>query len=214
MDLVTLVTACALGVDPRSMQSLVWQQSSGNPWAVSVPGEPSPRVHISMQDAISATRALPDASNIVRVGLAGLPVAAGGVTPAVFLPCLNVAIAAQQIATFISRCAARPQNTPISCALAAYRGSWNKPDIKFAAAVARSASDRNQHGAVAERFCIKLSGCGSRQRARLAECVVPVQRAGISQPFKRACDCSRTTVRRTGNSHIEGASAGAKTCNQ
>lgn len=143
MDLVTLVTACALGVDPKLMQALVWQQSDGNPWAISVPTEPSPRIYTSLQDAVSATHALSDASGFVRVGLAGLPVAAGSVTPAVFLPCMNVAIAAQRITNLIGRCAAHPQNTPISCALAAYRGSWNKPDIKFAAAVVTSLATKD-----------------------------------------------------------------------
>ena len=35
MDLVTLVTACALSVDPKLMHALVWHQSGGEPWAVS-----------------------------------------------------------------------------------------------------------------------------------------------------------------------------------
>lgn len=43
MDLVTLVTACALAVDPKLMHALVWHQSGGEPWAVSVQGERSPR---------------------------------------------------------------------------------------------------------------------------------------------------------------------------
>jgi hypothetical protein len=48
MDLVTLVTACALAVDPRLMHALVWHQSGGEPWAVAVPGEPNPRVYSSL----------------------------------------------------------------------------------------------------------------------------------------------------------------------
>jgi hypothetical protein len=31
MDLVTLVTACALAVDPKLMHALVWHQSGGEP---------------------------------------------------------------------------------------------------------------------------------------------------------------------------------------
>ena len=42
MDLVTLVTACALAVDPKLMHALVWHQSGGEPWAISVQGEPQP----------------------------------------------------------------------------------------------------------------------------------------------------------------------------
>ena len=45
MDLVTLVTACALTVDPKLMHALVWHQSGGEPWAISVQGEPNPRVY-------------------------------------------------------------------------------------------------------------------------------------------------------------------------
>lgn len=74
MDLVTLVTACALGVEPKLMHALVWQQSGGEPWAVSVPNEPMPRVYSSMQQAISETRTASIATGAVRVGLAGLPV--------------------------------------------------------------------------------------------------------------------------------------------
>lgn len=138
MDLVTLVTACALGADPKLMQALVWQQSGGNPWAVSVPGEPSSRIYTSMSQAISATRSLPHSNSDVRVGLAGLPMPPTSVTPAVFLPCWNVAIAAQQVAGLVQRCAPHTQTTAIFCALSAYSGSWDKPDTKFAAAVFKS----------------------------------------------------------------------------
>lgn len=143
MDLVTLVTACALGVDPKLMQALIWQQSGGNPWAVSVHGEPSPRIYTSLQEAISATHVLPDTTVIVRVGLAGLPVAAMKVTADMFVPCSNVAIAAQQITNLVSRCATPPQSTPILCALATYRGSREEPDTKFAAGVVRSLMTKN-----------------------------------------------------------------------
>src|SRR5262249_47867742 len=82
MDLVTLVTACALGVEPKLMHALVWQQSGGEPWAVSLPSEPMRRVYSSMQQAISETRAASAATGIVRVGLAGLPVAPSKASPA------------------------------------------------------------------------------------------------------------------------------------
>jgi hypothetical protein len=49
MDLVTLVTACALSVDPKLMHALVWHQSGGEPWAVSVQGEANPRVYPDMR---------------------------------------------------------------------------------------------------------------------------------------------------------------------
>ena len=34
MDLLTLVTACALTVDPKLMHALVWHHSGGEPWAI------------------------------------------------------------------------------------------------------------------------------------------------------------------------------------
>ena len=142
MDLVTLVIACALGVEPKLMHALVWQQSGGEPWAVSLPSEPMPRVYSSMQQAISETRAASAATGIVRVGLAGLPVAPSKASPAMFLPCRNVAIAAQRIAKLADRCKAHPRlkGDPTLCAVAVYHGSWERPDVRFAEAVMATAA--------------------------------------------------------------------------
>ena len=52
MDLLTLVTACALTVEPKVMHALIWQQSGGEPWSFSVQGQGWPRVFPTMQDAI------------------------------------------------------------------------------------------------------------------------------------------------------------------
>src|SRR5438132_13454986 len=126
MDRVTLVTACALSVEPKLMHALIWHQSGGEPWAVSVRNEPMPRVYSSMQEAISETRAVSGANGIVRVGLAGLPLPPSKVNAAMFLPCLNVAIAAQRIAKLADRCDTRrrPKTDRLFCAVAAYHGSW------------------------------------------------------------------------------------------
>ena len=142
MDLVMLVTACALGVEPKLMHALVWQQSGGEPWAVSVPNGPMPRVYSSMQQAISETRTASVAPGIVRVGLAGLPVAPSKASPAMFLPCRNVAIAAQRIAKLADRCKAHPRlkGDPTLCAVAVYDGSWERPDVRFAEAVMATAA--------------------------------------------------------------------------
>ena len=144
MDLVTLVTACALGVEPKLMHALVWQQSGGEPWAVSVPNGPMPRVYSSMQQAISETRTASVATGVVlvRVGLAGLPVAPSKASPAMFLPCRNVAIAAQRIAKLADRCKAHPRlkGDPTLCAVAVYHGSWERPDVRFAEAVMATAA--------------------------------------------------------------------------
>src|SRR5262249_41031445 len=55
-----------------------------------------------------------------------------------FLPCRNVAIAAQRIARLADRCKTHPRlkADPTFCGIAVYRGSWQRPDVKFADAVA------------------------------------------------------------------------------
>jgi hypothetical protein len=57
-----------------------------------------------------------------------------------FTPCLNISMAARQIAELVDRCKAVPpiKPDPVHCAIAAYRGSWNHPDNKFADAVQTS----------------------------------------------------------------------------
>jgi hypothetical protein len=39
VDLIALVAACSLTVDPKLMHALVWHQSGGEPWSFSVPAE-------------------------------------------------------------------------------------------------------------------------------------------------------------------------------
>lgn len=138
MDLVTLVTACALAVDPKLMHALVWHQSGGEPWAISVQGEPNPRIYSSMDLAIREARI--ESRAILRVGLAGLSMPPSKVAASVLLPCRNVAMAAAQIAKHASRCKTHPRlkADPTFCAVAVYRGSWEQPDVKFAADVATS----------------------------------------------------------------------------
>ena len=58
MDLVTLVTLCSLGVDPKLMHALVWRQSGGEPWSFTVPGEREPRVYRKLRDAVHEANAL------------------------------------------------------------------------------------------------------------------------------------------------------------
>ncbi len=136
MDLITLVTACTLAVDPKLMHALVWHQSGGEPWAIAVQGEANPRAYRSMHDAIEETHN-PSGGNVVRVGLAGVPVLPSKVSASVLLPCRNVAMAAIQIAKLASRCKVHPQlkTDPTLCSVAVYGGSWERPDITFAADV-------------------------------------------------------------------------------
>ena len=142
MDLVTLVTACALTVDPKLMHALVWHQSGGEPWAIAVQGELSPRAYSSMNDAIRETRSS-SVRGIVRAGLAGVPAAPARVSASVLLPCRNVTMAAIQIAKHNSRCKTYPRlkADPTFCAIAIYRGSWQRPDIRFASDVVASVAN-------------------------------------------------------------------------
>src|SRR5262245_13532694 len=133
MDLVTLVTACALSVEPKLMHALIWHQSGGEPWAVAVQNEGMPRVYSSMQEAISEAHSISIPNDTVRVGLAGLPVSPLKANAAMFVPCRNVAIAAQRIARLAHR---RLKADPTVCVVAVYRDSWQRPDVKFAEAVA------------------------------------------------------------------------------
>jgi hypothetical protein len=139
MDLVTLITACALAVDAKLMHALVWHHSGGEPWAVSVQGEASPRVYPNMREAIREGRSNSIRST-VRVGLAGVSVPPSKASASVLLPCRNVAMAAVQITKLTTQCKAHPQlkNDATFCAVAVYRGSWAQPDVKFATDVAAS----------------------------------------------------------------------------
>lgn len=142
MDLVTLVALCSIGVDPKVMHALVWHQSGGEPWSFAVPGEAEPRVFRKVRDVVAEARAV-HAAAAVPFGLAGLTMAPSAVTMMTFLPCPNIATAARQIVQLRTRCEAsrRTDVDPTSCALAAYRGSWERPDTRFAAAVRASVAN-------------------------------------------------------------------------
>jgi hypothetical protein len=140
MDLVALVAACALAVDPRLMHALIWHQSGGEPWSFSVPGERQPQVYRSAPKAAHEARTALPAGVPIRVGLTGLAADPTIATAAMFTPCLNISMAARQIAELVDRCKTVPafRADPIHCAIAAYRGSWDRPDNKFADAVQTS----------------------------------------------------------------------------
>jgi hypothetical protein len=140
MDLVTLVAACALTVDPKLMHALIWHQSGGEPWSFSVAGERQPQVYRSPREAIAEAHKTAPTDPPIRIGLTGLAVDLGSATLAMLMPCPNVSIAAQQITQLMDRCKVAPPFTArsIHCAIAAYRGSWDHPDNKFADAVLTS----------------------------------------------------------------------------
>jgi hypothetical protein len=142
VDLIALVAACSLTVDPKLMHALVWHQSGGEPWSFSVPGERQPYVWRSAQQAVaeahrSAPRGLP-----IRIGLTGLRVDSDAATLALFTPCTNVSTAARQVTELVERCKIPAPLTvdPVRCAIAAYGGSWDHPDNGLAGAVLTSAA--------------------------------------------------------------------------
>ena len=135
MDLVTLIAACALSVEPKVMHALIWEQSGGEPWSFSVIGESLPRVFPTIQDAIREARGAHPSGDRIRVGLTGLSTTARSATAAMFAPCPNITAAARLISKFAERCKATSNANPIYCAIAAYRGSWDRPDAGFADAV-------------------------------------------------------------------------------
>ncbi len=140
MDLTTLVTVCALTVDPTVMHALIWHQSGGEPWAFSVSGRREPQVLRNVGEALDAARATRPDDAAIRVGLAGLPATPRTVTAAMFAPCSNITSAARQIAQLAELCRAssRSKGDPIHCAVAAWRSSWDRPDNGFADAVSTS----------------------------------------------------------------------------
>jgi hypothetical protein len=132
MDLVTLITACALNVEPKLMQALIWKQSGGEPWSFSVPGESLPRVLPTLQDAVREAQVTRPEGDRIRVGLTGLSINPRSVRAVMFAPCPNVTFAARQLTQLIERCNRTSKPDPSYCAIAAYRGSWDRPDIGFA----------------------------------------------------------------------------------
>jgi hypothetical protein len=135
MDLVTLITACALSVEPKIMHSLIWEQSGGEPWSFSVPGEASPRVLSTIQDVLREARSARPNGGRILVGLTGLSTDPRSATALLFAPCPNITLAARQITKLADRCKAASKPDTIYCAIAAYRGSWQRPNIGFAEAV-------------------------------------------------------------------------------
>lgn len=159
MDLVTLIAACALSLEPKLMHALIWEQSGGEPWSFSLPGQSQPRVYSTQHDALRAARSMQADGNRIRIGLAGLPADPGSATAVMFEPCTNIAVAARQVERLAERCkTASTPAEPFDCAIAAYRRSWERPDAKFAHAV-RAPSPRAMR---------RISTCRKMPRSMLA----------------------------------------------
>jgi len=134
VNLVTLVSGCALAVEPKIMHALIWHQSGGEPWSFAVPGERQLQVYQTVRDAIRAVGTVDRDDIAIRVGLTGLLANARSATALMLAPCPNITVAARQIAQIGERCKtiARFKADPIHCAIAAYHGSWDRPDNGFA----------------------------------------------------------------------------------
>jgi hypothetical protein len=145
MDLTTLVTACALGVDPKIMHALIWHQSGGEPWSFTVAGVHQPQVFRDVKDAVDAAHDTYPADVAIRIGLTGLSATPRSLAATMFAPCSNITIAARQIAQLAERCKTSPHfnGNPIYCAIAAYHGSWERPDNSFADAVRTSVANND-----------------------------------------------------------------------
>jgi len=145
MDLTTLVTACALVVDPKIMHALIWHQSGGEPWSFTVPGVHQPQVFRDVSDVIDAAHVSYPADVAIRIGLTGLPTTPRSVAATMFAPCSNITIAAREIAQLAERCktSTHSNRDPIYCAIAAYRGSWERPDNAFAETVRTSVANND-----------------------------------------------------------------------
>jgi hypothetical protein len=139
MDLVTLVAACSLGIQPNVIHAFVWHQSGAEPWSFLVPGESQLRIYPTLREALREAQHVPHRATL-RIGLGGLPAAPGMVTPAVFAPCPNITAASRQIGELLERCSVvnGSDKNPMHCAIAAYRGSLQRPDTRFADAVLAS----------------------------------------------------------------------------
>jgi hypothetical protein len=143
MDLVTLITGCALNVEPKLLHALIWKQSGGEPWSFSVPGDSLLRVLPTLQDAVREAQATRPEGVRIRVGLTGLSTNPRSLTAVMFARCPNVTLAARQLSQLVERCKTTSNPDPAYCAVAAYRGSWNRPDIGFADAVRATVEEGN-----------------------------------------------------------------------
>jgi Transglycosylase SLT domain len=164
LDLMSLITVCAIGIDPSIMHALVWHESAGDPWSFSVRGDVDRRTYRTLEDAVAAAKTMPP--GIIRVGLAGLPVESLTLSTEIFMPCANLAAATRELGRDIQRCGSGPsvlKPDVIWCAIAAYRGSWEHPDEQFASAVRVSASaNRTPNFAIPDDALTPAAAIGAR----------------------------------------------------
>jgi hypothetical protein len=135
MDLLTLIAVCALNVEPKLMHALIWKQSGGEPWLFSAPRASLPHALPTFQAVVREAQVTRRRGDRIRAGSTRVSINPRSLTAAVFAPCPNVAIAVQRLTQLVERCNTTSKPDPTHCAIAAYRGSWDRPDIGFADAV-------------------------------------------------------------------------------
>ncbi|MCU0839875.1 MAG: hypothetical protein MUE49_14325 [Rhodospirillales bacterium] len=157
MDLLSLVTACAVGFSPQVLQGVILVESEAQPWSFRIEGDAENYAFADLDGALRMARKLQQLGHRLRIGYAGLQGDMPGVvtpaTEAMFMPCVNIHLASQALATLERSCRddALGKRDPLACALALYRASAGKPDTTFAGDVILQAS-LGQHAVPAVDF--------------------------------------------------------------
>jgi|SRR5215470_8530653 len=125
------------------MYALILKQSGGEPWSFSLPGEGLPCVLPTLKNAVREAQATRLDGDRIRVGLTGLSINPRSVTALMFAPCPNVTLAARQLTRLVERWNTTLKLNTTYRAIAAYRWSWDWPDIGFADAVRATVEEGN-----------------------------------------------------------------------
>ena len=125
MDLLTLLTVCSLGFDPKLMQGIAIVQSGGTPYVYKM--EERITQFDGAGEVIAAARARQEEGKKIRIGLMGLDVdllaATAEPNEAMFEPCVNINIASRNLAGYKEICEREGSNSPESCAVMSYMGA-------------------------------------------------------------------------------------------
>jgi hypothetical protein len=146
MDLLSLITACAVGFSPQVLQGVIVVESEAQPWSFRIEGDAENYAFADLDGALRMARKLQQLGHRIRIGYTGLQSDMPGVvtpaTEAMFMPCVNIHLASQALATLERSCRddEMGKRDPLACALALYRASAGKPDGTFAGDVILQAS--------------------------------------------------------------------------
>ncbi len=146
MDLLSLITACAVAFSPQALQGVILVESEAQPWSFRIEGDAENYAFADLDGALRMARKLQQLGHRLRIGYTGLQSDMPGVvtpaTEAMFMPCVNIHLASQALATLERSCRddEMGKRDPLACALALYRASAGKPDTAFAGDVILQAS--------------------------------------------------------------------------